>query len=106
MIGRSATEFIHADDLEPTRNEMRSARRGQETRNFETRYLHKDNGMVALAWTGVWSEPEQRHFFIGRDMTEEQEGAKGVARERARGSRQRRYLEQDPRQHGRGRHGR
>jgi diguanylate cyclase (GGDEF)-like protein len=23
-----------------------------------------------MAWTGVWSEPEQRHFFIGRDMTE------------------------------------
>jgi nitrogen-specific signal transduction histidine kinase len=23
-----------------------------------------------LQWTGVWSEPEQRHFFIGRDMTE------------------------------------
>jgi PAS domain S-box-containing protein len=70
MIGRSAAEFIHADDLEPTRNEMRSARRGHETRNFETRYVHKDGGIVTLAWTGVWSEPEQRHFFIGRDMTE------------------------------------
>src|SRR5205823_10555004 len=21
-------------------------------------------------WTGVWSEAEQQHFFIGRDMTE------------------------------------
>ena len=26
--------------------------------------------MVPLAWTGVWSEPEQQHIFIGRDMTE------------------------------------
>jgi nitrogen-specific signal transduction histidine kinase len=25
---------------------------------------------VTLAWKGVWSEPEQQHFFIGRDMTE------------------------------------
>ena len=70
MIGHSAVEFIHRDDLDRTRNEMRSARRGRETRNFNTRYLHKDGRGVMLAWTGVWSEPEQRHFFIGRDMTE------------------------------------
>ena len=42
MIGHSATEFICPDDLESTRNEMRLARRGRITRNFETRYLHKD----------------------------------------------------------------
>jgi Diguanylate cyclase, GGDEF domain len=24
-----------------------------------------------MAWSGVWSEPEQRHFFVGRDMTEQ-----------------------------------
>ncbi|HTV28104.1 MAG TPA: EAL domain-containing protein [Xanthobacteraceae bacterium] len=70
MIGHSAVEFIHRDDLDPTRSEMRSARLGQGTRNFNTRYVHKDGRVVTLAWTGVWSEPEQRHFFIGRDMTE------------------------------------
>ena len=70
MIGHSAVEFIHRDDLEATRSEMRSARRGRETRNFETRYIGKSDQVVTLAWTGVWSEPEQKHFFIGRDMTE------------------------------------
>jgi diguanylate cyclase (GGDEF)-like protein/PAS domain S-box-containing protein len=70
MIGHSAVEFIHRDDLDATRSEMRSARKGQKTRNFETRYVHKNGRFVTLAWTGVWSEPEQRHFFIGRDMTE------------------------------------
>ena len=25
---------------------------------------------MTLAWTGVWSEAEQQHFFIGRDMSE------------------------------------
>jgi diguanylate cyclase (GGDEF)-like protein/PAS domain S-box-containing protein len=70
MIGRSAAGFIHADDLEPTRNEMRLARRGQDIRNFETRYIHKDGRIVSLLWSGVWSEPEERHFFIGRDVTE------------------------------------
>ena len=70
MIGHSAVEFIYQDDLESTRAEMRLARAGQQTRNFETRYVHKDGRVVTLAWSGVWSEPEQKHFFFGRDMTE------------------------------------
>jgi PAS domain S-box-containing protein len=70
MIGHSAVEFIHPGDLESTRDEMRSARRGRGMRNFATRYLHRDGRIVRLAWMGTWSEPVRRHFFIGRDMTE------------------------------------
>ena len=72
MIGHSAVEFIHPDDLEHTRKEMRAARRGQSKRNFETRYINKEGKAVALNWTGTWSEPVHRHFFIGRDLTEKQ----------------------------------
>jgi len=72
MIGHSAVEFIHPDDLEHTRREMRAARQGQSKRNFETRYVNKDGKAVALNWTGTWSEPVRRHFFIGRDLTEKQ----------------------------------
>lgn len=70
MIGRNAVDFLYPPDLESTRDEMRMARRGGVTRYFECRYIHKDGRIVTLAWTGVWSEAEQRHFFIGRDMTE------------------------------------
>jgi PAS domain S-box-containing protein len=70
MIGHSAVEFIHSDDLESTRDEMRSARRGRGMRNFVTRYVHRDGRVVSLTWMGTWSEPVRRHFFIGRDMTE------------------------------------
>jgi PAS domain S-box-containing protein len=70
MIGRSAADFLFHEDLESTRDEMRLARRGRLMRNFECRYVHRDGRNVALTWTGVWSEPEQQHFFIGRDMTE------------------------------------
>lgn len=70
MLGRNGTEFIHPEDLEGTRREMKIARTGRHTRNFETRYIHKSGRIVPLAWSGVWSEPEQKHFFIGRDMTE------------------------------------
>jgi PAS domain S-box-containing protein len=70
VVGNSATDFIYPEDLEKTRNEMRMARRGRHTRNFETRYIHKDGHIVTLSWTGVWSEQAQQHFFIGRDMAE------------------------------------
>jgi PAS domain S-box-containing protein len=72
MIGHSAVEFIHPDDLDSTRAEMRSARRGRQMRNFETRYVHRDGRAVALTWMGTWSEPVRRHFFVGRDLTEKQ----------------------------------
>jgi PAS domain S-box-containing protein len=70
MVGHSAQEFLHPDDLENTRAEMRLARHGRAMRNFECRYVHHDGHAVALAWTGLWSEADQQHFFIGRDMTE------------------------------------
>jgi diguanylate cyclase (GGDEF)-like protein/PAS domain S-box-containing protein len=70
MVGHNAVEFIYPGDLEKTRAEMRLARAGRLTRNFETRYFHRDGRIVTLAWSGVWSEPEQKHFFFGRDMTE------------------------------------
>jgi PAS domain S-box-containing protein len=70
MIGRSAVEFIHPDDLDSTRREMRAARRGRLMRNFETRYVHRDGRAVILTWMGAWSEPIRRHFFVGRDVTE------------------------------------
>jgi PAS domain S-box-containing protein len=70
MIGHSAVDFIHADDLDNTREEMRAARRGLHTRNFDSRYIHKDGRAVMLSWMGTWSEPVRRHFFVGRDMTD------------------------------------
>jgi PAS domain S-box-containing protein len=69
MTGRNGTGFIYPDDFDRTRNEMRQARRGGQTQNFETRYVHKSGSIVSLAWSGVWSESEQLHFFIGRDVT-------------------------------------
>lgn len=69
MIGRNAVAFIDPLDLDATHAEMKIARTGRNTRNFENRYIHRDGRSVMLAWSGVWSEAEQKHFFIGRDMT-------------------------------------
>ena len=68
MIGRSAVDFVYPDDLDRVRAEMRATRRGRELRNFETRYVHKSGRAVPLQWNGVWSEPESRYYFIGRNL--------------------------------------
>ena len=80
IIGRTGREFIFADDLDDTRQEMKLARQGQQTRNFQCRYVHKNGQIVPMAWSGVWSEPEQRHFFVGRDMTEQKAAEKNLWR--------------------------
>jgi PAS domain S-box-containing protein len=72
MIGRSALEFTYSEDLDNARDEVRAERRGQHTRNFNSRCVHKDGRIVMLSWMGVWSEPVKRFFYIGRDMTESQ----------------------------------
>jgi PAS domain S-box-containing protein len=70
MIGRSGADFIHRDDLQKVRDEMRASRRGHRNRSSDSRYIHKNGHVVTLSWMASWSEPVQRHFFIGRDMTE------------------------------------
>jgi diguanylate cyclase (GGDEF)-like protein/PAS domain S-box-containing protein len=70
MVGHNAIDFVYPADLQSTREEMRLARSGRNLRNFETRYAHKNGRIVTMAWSGVWSEPEQKHFFTGRDVTE------------------------------------
>jgi len=70
MIGRNAKDFVYAADLETTRQNMRHARRGRDPRNFDCRYVHRDGHLVPLTWTGIWSEPDQQYFFIGRDMSD------------------------------------
>ena len=70
MTGHSGAEFIHPDDLENSRREMRMARHGQHPKISDTRGIHKDGREVWLSWLGTWSEPVKRYFFVGRDMTE------------------------------------
>jgi diguanylate cyclase (GGDEF)-like protein/PAS domain S-box-containing protein len=70
MVGSYGSDFVYPADLDNTREEMRLARNGRHMRNFETRYLHKNGEVITLVWSGVWSEPEQKHFFTGRDISE------------------------------------
>ena len=70
LIGRNLAAFVHRQDMEATRTEIRKSRIGRTTRNFETRFVHRSGRLVPLAWNGTWSEGAMQHFLIGRDMTE------------------------------------
>jgi PAS domain S-box-containing protein len=75
MMERNGAVFTYPGDLDMVRSEMRQARRSGRVRSFESRCMHKDGRVVTLAWSDVWSDSEQRHFFIGRDMTESKKAA-------------------------------
>ena len=70
LIGRNLAAFVHTQDIDATRTEMRDSRISKTTRNFETRFVHRSGRLVPLAWNGTWSEGAMQHFLIGRDMTE------------------------------------
>ncbi|CCD98838.1 PAS domain S-box protein [Bradyrhizobium sp. STM 3809] len=70
MVGRNASDFVYPPELEAVRSQMRDCRRGRDVHDFEAQLLHKEGRGVELNWMASWSEPVQRHFFIGRDLTE------------------------------------
>ncbi|NPU10380.1 PAS domain S-box protein [Bradyrhizobium sp. 83002] len=70
MVGRNASDFVYPPELETVRSQMRDCRRGRDIHNFEAQLLHKEGRGVVLNWMASWSEPVQRHFFVGRDLTE------------------------------------
>ncbi|MGJ4950744.1 PAS domain S-box protein [Bradyrhizobium sp. HKCCYLS20291] len=70
MVGRNASDFVYPPELEVVRSQMRDCRRGRDIHNFEAQLLHKEGRGVVLNWMANWSDPVQRHFFIGRDLTE------------------------------------
>ncbi len=70
VVGRGGEEFLLPEDLEVTRREIRAGRKGKTERLFKGRYIHKDGHVVPLLWKSTWSDPDGRHFFLGRDMTE------------------------------------
>ncbi len=70
MVGRNTAEFIDQSELKQAQAGMRAIRRGRRANNYDWRFVHKDGRLVMLSWMATWSEPVQRHFFIGRDMTE------------------------------------
>lgn len=71
LVGHKATEFTQADDRESMRDELWSSRADGKERRFQNRYLHKDGRVATIAWNGLWSDKDEQHLLVGRDITEQ-----------------------------------
>ena len=76
LLGRGVLDFIHADDLAPTRTELSALRRGLTTRRFENRYRARDGSYRWLSWTAV--SDERFVHAVGRDIQREREAAEAL----------------------------
>ncbi|UUY05524.1 PAS domain S-box protein [Svornostia abyssi] len=68
LIGRSALEFVHPDDIALTRGAaVDTTPDGRALREMQNRYRHKDGSVRWLRWSGY--EEGGRWYGVGRDVT-------------------------------------
>lgn len=62
-------EFIHPEDVEPTKKIMSTLFRGKSVRNFTNRYFTKHDGFKWIEWTCTPEMETRLIYVIGRDVT-------------------------------------
>jgi len=73
LLSRPFTDFIHPDDIEPTRNKVKELIEGTDTIAFDNRYRTKSGEYRWLRWTST-AVPEERLIIPQlRDITERRE---------------------------------
>ncbi|MBC7900340.1 MAG: PAS domain S-box protein, partial [Saprospiraceae bacterium] len=66
LIGQRFISFVVPEDVTKADAEILA---GNETSDFENRYIHKNGTLVDVRWTSYWSESEQLVFAIAHDVT-------------------------------------
>lgn len=69
LVGRSALDFVHPDDLQRTLSAHQSLVGGATMVDFENRYLRKDGVTVDLSWSTSWSADVRLSYSVARDIT-------------------------------------
>ncbi|MEJ7849697.1 MAG: PAS domain S-box protein [Pyrinomonadaceae bacterium] len=70
LIGRKYIDLVAPEDITKTTKVALGIMSGEETINFENRYLHKNGSLVDVLWAAYWSETEQLMFCVAHDNTE------------------------------------
>ncbi len=72
LTSRPYIEFVHPDDVEPTNREAaRQIAEGSTTIAFINRYRTKDGSYRTLSWNAQPNVPDDRVYFVVRDITEQ-----------------------------------
>ena len=70
LIGRSAMDFVHPDDLELTQKARRKRQEGKLMEGFEHRLRRKDGSYTWIAWHSAYDADAGLVYSVGRDVTE------------------------------------
>jgi len=78
ILGRPFLDFVHPDDRAATLREVeRQITTGQNTFEFENRYLHQDGSWRVLSWKSV-PQPGGMMYAVARDITERREAEEQI----------------------------
>ncbi len=85
LLGRSFFDFIHPDDIAPTRQVVeKKLRQGEKIINFENRYICKDGQYKWLSWVSHPSPEKGVTYAIARDITKEKTAEKALKESESR----------------------
>ena len=75
LLGRSSNELIPETYRRQSAAELQAARSGRSSIAFETRWIRKDDVIIDVQWSGLWSKAAQLMYCVARDVTERRKTA-------------------------------
>jgi PAS domain S-box-containing protein len=79
LKARPFLEFVHPDDIEPTRAEVdRQTRAGEPVLSFQNRYRHADGSYRWLEWTSRPDPKAQLLYAVARDITTRKQAEEAI----------------------------
>ncbi|MGH9712802.1 MAG: ATP-binding protein [Candidatus Acidiferrales bacterium] len=69
LLSRPFLDFVHPEDREATKAEMKRMRSGQVTFSFENRYRCGDGSYIWMLWNATPSTDQKLVFAVGRDIS-------------------------------------
>ena len=82
LLHNSIMTFIHPDDVSKTKEEIKKLLDGLPSRNFENRYIKKNETVVTIQWTLTISASREFIYGIGRDIKEKRKAIETLRKER------------------------
>jgi PAS domain S-box-containing protein len=70
LLSKKFLNFVHPDDRDKTMWEFESLAAGNQTVDFENRYIHRDGSFRLFSWKATPLPEEERVYAVGRDITE------------------------------------
>jgi diguanylate cyclase (GGDEF)-like protein/PAS domain S-box-containing protein len=70
LLSRPFTDFIHPEDVEPTRNKVKELTQGTNTLAFDNRYRTKNGDYRWLRWTSTAIPDQGLIYSAARDITD------------------------------------